>query len=73
MYPFADERTADVFAGRSRKDVPENVAKRAARQFDILLAATKLEDCRIAGEDVSLSVKTPTHQRLVVMQTASGG
>jgi plasmid maintenance system killer protein len=49
MNPFADQRTEDVFEGRHRKDVPDNVARRAVRQIDILLAATKLEDCRIAG------------------------
>ena len=49
MFPFADERTDDVFKGRHRKDVPDSVARRAIRQIDMLLAATKLEDCRIAG------------------------
>ena len=49
MFPFADERTHEVHAGHHRKDVPDNVARRAARQIDILLAATTLNDCRIAG------------------------
>ena len=49
MFPFADQRTDDVFNERHRRDVPENVASRAARQIDILLAATTLEECRFAG------------------------
>jgi plasmid maintenance system killer protein len=49
MNTFADQRTEDVYRGRHRTDVPASVAHRAARQIDILLAAAKLEDCRIAG------------------------
>lgn len=49
MNTSADKRTEDVYRGRHRTDVPESVVRRAARQIDILLAAVKLEDCRIAG------------------------
>jgi len=45
----ADERTEGVFNGRHRTDAPESLARRAAGQADIPLAATKLETCRIAG------------------------
>ena len=46
---ITDKRTADVARGRAARGVPDEIAKRAARQIDILWAATTPEEARFAG------------------------
>ena len=49
MTMFADKRTANVARKGRARGVPVKIAKRAARQIDILSAAAKLEEARFAG------------------------
>lgn len=46
---FADKRTAQIARGYAVPGVPDEVAKRAARQIDIVSAAARLEETRFAG------------------------
>jgi plasmid maintenance system killer protein len=49
MIQFRDQRTRDVVQRRRLRHIPDDVAKRAARQLDILSAATTLQEARFAG------------------------
>lgn len=49
MLRFGDIHTKRVYLGQPVKGIPANVARKAARQLDILAAAAKLEECRFAG------------------------
>lgn len=46
---FFDNRTARIARGGGARGVPNEVARRAARQIDILSAAVTLEEARFAG------------------------
>jgi antitoxin HigA-1 len=46
---FADKRTAQVARRGAVRGVPDKVVKRAARQIDIVSAATRLQETRFAG------------------------
>jgi plasmid maintenance system killer protein len=49
MLQFGNRAARAVYTVGASKNVPEYVAAKAARQFDILAAAKTLEDARFAG------------------------
>ena len=49
MLQFGDAKTRDVYVVGSARNVPDHVATKAARQLDILAAASNLEEARFAG------------------------
>jgi proteic killer suppression protein len=64
---FANEETAQIFAGERVRGVADDIAKRARRRMQQLDAATKLEDLASPGADLKklAGIKPPTWQMRV--------